>query len=85
MDKNEDLNGLPVVLKDIWIDSNHMWEGNILTLLHVAANGEYRQLVEKHFLTTLSHGDVWTELDVLDDTANALMHGLNITPEIRYF
>ena len=81
MDGNGDPNGLPVVLKDIWIDSDRTREGNILALLHAAANGEDRQLVEKHFLTAIFHGDVWTELDILDDTANALMRGLNITPD----
>jgi len=68
------------VLKDIWVDSDRMREGNILALLHAAANDEDKQLLEKHFLTTICHGDVWTELDILDDTANALMRGLNITP-----
>ena len=73
-------NGLPVVLKDIWIDSDRTREGNILASLSSAANDEDRELVEKHFLTTVCHGDVWTKLDILDDTANALMRGLNITP-----
>ena len=81
MDGNGDPNGLPVVLKDIWIDSDRTREGNILALLHAAANGEDRQLVEKHFLTTISHGNVWTEFDILDDTANTLMRGFNITPD----
>jgi hypothetical protein len=70
----------PVVLKDIWVDSDRTREGNIVALLHAAANDEDKELVEKHFLTTICHGDVWTELDILDDTANALMRGLNITP-----
>jgi hypothetical protein len=70
-----------VVLKDTWIDSDLMREGNILALLHAEANDEDRQLVEKFFLTTVCHGDVWTELDLLDDTANALMRGLSISPD----
>ena len=68
------------MLKDIWIDSDRTREGNILASLHATANDEDGQLFEKHFLTTICHGDVWTELDLLDDTANALMRGLNITP-----
>jgi hypothetical protein len=69
------------VLKDTWVDSDRTREGNIIASLHSAANDEDRQLVEKHFLTTICHGDVWTEPDILDDTANALMRGLNITPD----
>jgi hypothetical protein len=69
------------VLKDIWIDSDRTREGNILALLYAAANDKDRQLIEKHFLTTICHGDVWTELGILDDTANALMRGLKITAD----
>ena len=68
------------MLKDTWVDNERMRDGDILASLHAAANGEDRELVEKHFLTTVSHGDVWTEDDVLDDTANCLMGGLKITP-----
>jgi hypothetical protein len=81
IDRNGDPNGSPVVLKDIWVDNDCTREGNIVALLHAAANSEDKELVEKHFLTTICHGDVWTELDILDDTANALMRGLNITPD----
>ena len=63
------------MLKDIWIDSNRTREGHILTSLYEAVEDEDKQLFEKHFLTTISHGDVWTELDILDHTANALMRG----------
>ena len=76
-----DPQSLPVVLKDIWIDSDRTREGDILALLHTAANDEDRVLLKKHFLTTICHGDVWTEPHILDDTANALMRGLNITPD----
>jgi hypothetical protein len=71
------------VLKDIWIDSDRTREGNILASLRSETNDEDRQLFEKHFLTTICYGDVWTELrlNILDDTANALMRGLNITPD----
>ena len=79
IDENGDSNGSPVVLKDIWIDSDRTREGNILASMCTAANDEDKQLLEKYFLTTICHGDVWTELDILDDTANALMRGLNIT------
>ena len=66
------------MIKDIWIDSDRMREGNIVASLHAAANDEEKELVEKRFLTTICHGDVWIEPDTLDDTANALMRGLNI-------
>ena len=80
LDRNGEPNGSHVVLKDIWINSDRTREGNILTSLHEAAEDEDKQLFEKHFLTTVCHGDVWTELDIVDDTANALMRGLNISP-----
>jgi hypothetical protein len=70
--------GSPVVLKDIWINSDRTREGNILASLRATANGEDKELFGRHFLTTICHGDVWTELDILDDTANTLMRGLNI-------
>ncbi len=85
IDGNGDSNGLPVVLKDIWVDSDRTREGNILASLHSAANDEDRQLVEKHFLTTICHGDVWTDFGIVDDTANALMRGLNITSDVLLF
>jgi hypothetical protein len=81
IDRNGDPIGSPVVLKDIWVDNDRTREGNIVASLHAAANYEDKELVEKHFLTTICHGDVWTELDILDDTSNALMRGLNITPD----
>jgi hypothetical protein len=81
IDGNGESNGRHVVLKDTWIDSDLMREGNTLALLHAEANDGDRQLVEKLFLTTVCHGDVWTELDLLDDTANALMRGLSISPD----
>jgi hypothetical protein len=71
IDGNGVPNGPPVVLKDIWIDSDCTREGNILALLHAAA-------ADDHFLTTICHGDVWTKFGILDDTANALMRGLNV-------
>jgi hypothetical protein len=42
------------------------------------------QLVEKYFLTTLCHGDVWTESDDLDTTEIALMRGLDLTTGGRF-
>ncbi len=69
------------MLKDTWVDSDRMREGDILTSLHAAADEEDKELIEAHFLTTISHGDVWTESDIVDDTAMALMRGLNITKE----
>ena len=78
IDGDGDSNGSPVVLKDIWIDSDRMREGNILASLHSAADDKDKQLLKSYFLTTICHGDVWTTLDILDDTANALMRGLNI-------
>jgi hypothetical protein len=67
------------VLKDIWIDHNRTRDGAVLALLHAGASDEDKLLVEKHFLTTICHGDVLTELNVLDDTDNALMRGLKVT------
>ena len=61
-------------------DSDCTREGSIVALLHAVANDEDKELVGKHLLTTICHGDAWKELDILDDTANALMRGLNITP-----
>ena len=81
IDGNGNPNGSPVVLKDIWIDSDRTREGKVLALLHTEANCEDRKLVEKHFLTTICHGDVWTEIDIRDDTANSLMRGLEITSD----
>ena len=81
IDENGDPNGSPVVVKDIWVDSDRTREGNVLALLHTEANCEDRILINKHFLTTICHGDVWTEPDILDDTANALMRGLDIASD----
>ena len=78
LDRNGEPNGPHVVLKDMWIDSDRMREGTILTSLYEAAEDEDKRLVEKHSLTTICHGDVWTEVDILDDTANALMRGFSI-------
>jgi hypothetical protein len=73
-----DGNGKHVVLKDMWIDSNLMREGNILESLREAADKDDNELLKKYFLTTVAHGDVWTERNILDDTANGLMRGLKI-------
>jgi len=81
LDGNGEPIGSHVVLKDIWINSDRTREGNIITSLHAAADDEDKDLIEKHFLTTICHGDVWTELDIVDDTAKALMRGLNIAAD----
>ena len=78
LDRNGEPNGPHVVLKDMWIDSDCMREGIILTSLYEAAEDEDKRLVERHFLTTICHGDVWTVVDIVDDTANALMRGFSI-------
>lgn len=83
-DTNGTPKGSPVVLKDIWVDHDRTREGDILTLLHAEADDEDKRLVEKHFLTTICHGDVWAELNVLDDTENALMHGLIVTTDHQF-
>ena len=70
-----------MVLKDTWIDSDRMREGDILASLRETADPEGKQLLEKYFLTTICHGDVQTELNVVDDTANALMRGLEIAKD----
>jgi Fungal protein kinase len=71
--------GLPVVLKDIWVDNDLAREGAILAQLHSEADSEDKQLVKKHFLNTECHGDVWTDDATLDDTYNALMRKLDLT------
>ena len=68
-----------VVLKDIWIDSDRRREGDILTSLYEEADTKDRPLVRRYFLTAVCDGDVWTEMDILDDTANTLMRGLDMT------
>jgi hypothetical protein len=73
--------GSPVVLKDAWIDSDRKREGDILAELHAAADEEGKRLIEKLFLTTICHGDVRTEPGTVDDTAMALMRGLEITKD----
>ena len=73
-----------MVLKDVWINSDRVREGNIITSLHAAADEEDKRLLEKHFLTIICHGDVWTELDIVDDTANGLMRGLKITADDNF-
>jgi hypothetical protein len=79
IDANGSPKGSPVVLKDIWIDHDRTREGAVLALLHAGANDEEKLLVEKHFLTTICHGDVMTDLNVPDDTENTLMRGLKVT------
>jgi hypothetical protein len=81
IDGNGESSGPTVVLKDIWIDSDRTREGTILASLLAEANDEDKWLVRKHFLTHICHGDVWTEFDILDDTENALMRGLDTTQD----
>ena len=79
LDVNGEPNGSHVVLKDIWADTDCMREGKIVESLYEAADSKDKQLIQKYFLTTTAHGDVWTEANVVDDTANGLMRGLNIS------
>ena len=81
LDGNGEPVGTPVVLKDTWIDSDRMREGDILTSLRKAADDGDKKLVDKYFLTTICHGDVWTELGIVDDTTNCLMRGLKIAKD----
>jgi hypothetical protein len=76
--------GLPVVLKDIWIYHDCMREGVILAQLYDEADDKDKELVKKHFLTVICHGDVWTELEVLDNTENGLMCGLKVTKDSMF-
>jgi Fungal protein kinase len=80
IDENGAEKGPVVVLKDTWIDHDRPREGDILAQLHDEANPEDKKLVEKHFLTTVCHGDVWTKSGVLDDTQRGLLHGFEPTP-----
>jgi hypothetical protein len=68
-----------VVVKDFWIDSDRMREGDILDSMRAAAVGDEKYLFDTYFLTKLCHGDVRTESGTLDDTAEGLMRGLDIT------
>ena len=79
LDSKGDKKGPSVVLKDIWIDSDRTREGTILRTLYDEADEKDKKLVEKYFLTTVCHGDVWMEPGVLDDTGNGLMRGLDVT------
>jgi hypothetical protein len=76
--------GSPVVLKDIWIDHDCTREGIILAQLYDEADDEDKELVKKHFLTVICHGDVWTEPDILNDTENGLMRGLKATMDSMF-
>ena len=74
--------GSNVVLKDIWVDKDRMREGTILTqiLNEAGAKGdECQRQVGKYFLTTICHGDVLLDPDVIDDTEQGLMRGLRTT------
>ena len=81
LDGNGEAKGSNVVLKDFWIDSDRMREGDILAAMYEEAEGDDKILFEKHFLTTICHGDVWIGSGILDDTAIALMRGLKITSD----
>ena len=85
LDKDGTPNDLPVVLKDIWIDSDRMREGDILSLLHEAAGAQDddKLLFENYFLTAICHGDVLDGNDIPDDTAKALMRGLVIPSDLK--
>ena len=78
LDRNRKPNGSHEVLKDIWIDNTRAREGEILRSLRDAADEGDRQLIAKHFLTTICHGDVWEATNSLDDTTNTLMRGLDM-------
>ena len=74
--------GSNVVLKDIWVDKDRMREGTILAqiLNEAGAKGdECKHQVGKYFLTTICHGDVLLDPDVIDDTEQGLMRGLRTT------
>ena len=81
IDGNRETNGSNVVIKDMWIDSDRMREGDILALLLKEADEGDKELVRRHFLTTICQGDVWTTQDTRDDTAHALMRGLDIASD----
>lgn len=71
--------GTNVVLKDIWIDKDRAREGTILAQLYDEAKGNDKALVQKYFLTTVCHGDVWLDEKVADDTEESIMRGLKTT------
>ena len=75
------------MLKDAWVDSERTREGEILSALYETANVEDKVLVRRHFLTTFCHGEVLTEMNIVDDTANTPMRVLNITvyPDLGHY
>jgi hypothetical protein len=58
-----------------------MREGRILRSLYETADNGDKKLVEKHFLTTICHGDVRIRHDMLDDAENTLMRGLKVAKD----
>ena len=78
LDQNGEELGSNVVLKDMWIDSDRKREGDILASIYGEAVGDERNVVQDRFLTTVCHGDVWIDPNTRDDTAGAVMHGLEI-------
>jgi hypothetical protein len=79
IDKHGNETSSAVVVKDIWIDHDRTREGTILAELHAQASNEDKKLVDKFFLTSICHGDVWTKPGILDDTENGLMRGLKLS------
>ena len=75
------------MLKDAWVDSDRTREGDILSALYEAANVKDKVLVRRHFHTTVCHGEVLTEMNIVDDTSNTLMRVLNITvyPDLGHY
>ncbi|KAF9508105.1 hypothetical protein BS47DRAFT_1366195 [Hydnum rufescens UP504] len=63
--------GDPVVLKDIWIDHDHLREGVILMQLYKEAD-EDDKLMQRHFLAAICHGDVLMEPGVPDNTQDLM-------------
>ena len=76
LDERGEKKGSAVVLKDIWIDNDRTREGAILAQLYDEADAGDKELLKKHFLTTVCHGDVCIGPNV-DDTGNGLMRGLS--------
>ena len=71
--------GHNVVLKDVWIDKDRTREGTTLAQLYKEARGNDKALVQKYFLTTMCHGDVWLDEKVADDTKESIRRGLKTT------
>ncbi len=77
------------VLKDVWIKADHSREGNtLLSLCNSKPSQWFHMQINKHFLRTLCHGDVFVKdhggNSQADDTCWVMMRGQDI-PDFSVF